>query len=172
MSILSMRIGSEAMKVLICASARAEIVMSCLREQDPAAEITILAAAPVAASLMVPPEGNARLIRLNGGSFGEGPEREIDALKGIRFDTVFIVSGGLGFTGFQNVIQSISGLQFRQIVFYNKLGRRETICLPAGVGRVWERTTTRLLIGAFKITRPIGLLAERIYVRCAELLGL
>lgn len=159
------------MKALVCASARAEIVMKCLRELTAKGEITIVAPAPVAAGLTEIPE-KADLIRLSGSSFGAGPEEQLDALKGICFDTVFIVSGGLGFTNFYNVVNSIAGLKFRQIVFYNRNGRKEVIQLPVGVGRIWARSVTSLLMGFFKITRPIGLLAERIYIQCAELLGL
>lgn len=167
----STRIGSDTMKVLVCASARAEIVIKCLRELDSKAEITIIAPAPVASNLAWVPD-KADLIRLSGDSFGACPEHELDALQGVRFDTAVIVSGGLGFTGFHNVAKSISGLRFRELVFYNKLGRKERVPVAIGAGRVLERTAVKFLMGLFKAVRPVELLIERIYIQCAELLVL
>lgn len=171
MPIQQMLIGSETMKVLVCASARAEVVMKCLRELHQTAEITVIAPASVAAGLTEVPK-NARLFRLKGPSFGDGPGNELDILKDICFDAVVIVSGGFGFTGFQNVVKVIAGLRFRQMIFYNQIGRRETVRICVGAGRTWERLTVSTLIGLFKVTRPVELLIERTYIQCAELLGL
>ena len=96
----------------------------------------------------------------------------MDALRGVRFDAAVIVSGGYGFPGFQNVLKAIAGLRFKQLVFYNQIGRRETIKIRMGSARVWEKLSISLLTGLFQVTRPVELLIERIYIQCAESLGL
>lgn len=159
------------MKVLVCGSAGAEIVMKCLRELAPGTEAVLVSPASVSAGLAGLPD-NVRLVRLKGSSFGAGPEEGLDALRGVRFDAAVIVSGGYGFPGFQNVVKAIAGLRFKQLVFYNQIGRRETIKIRMGSARVWEKLSISLLTGLFQVTRPVELLIERIYIQCAESLGL
>lgn len=161
------------METLICASARAEIVSNCIREFKSKGNITVIAPSPVYDGLagLYDIQG-VKLIRLGGYSFDNTSLAEIHFLKNTPFENAVVVSGGLGFVGFHNVIETIRGLQVRNLVFYNKIGHKETIELTLGARRVFERCVITLLMGILGIIRPVELLAERIYIRCAELLGL
>lgn len=159
------------MKVLVCASARAEVVMNCISELPSQAEVTVAAPRGAAEGLdeFAAPRPMT-MVRLKEASFAGG--QELSSLKETFFDTAVIVSGGLGFTGFQNVIKSIAGLRFRQLLFYNQAGRTSVIRIPAGSRRVLEQAGVFLLEKLFRFFRPAELLIERTYIRCAELLGL
>lgn len=166
------RIGSEAMKVLVCASARPEIVMKCIEELSSSqAEITVAAPCNVAAGLNeFTAIRRVSMVTLKEAGFSAG--QDLTSLQGISFDTAVIVSGGLGFAGFQNVVQAIVGLRFRQLTFYNQIGRKMTIQISAGFSRALERTAVLFMRTLFRIVRPVQLFAERIYIQCAESLGL
>lgn len=159
------------MKVLVCASARAEVVMKCIEELSSSAEITVVAPRNIAAGL-IEFTGARQIptVPLKETSFVAG--QEMTSLKGTLFDTAIIVSGGLGFAGFHNVIKAIAGLRFRQLLFYNQIGRKEMIQVHTGFGCTLERYTVAFLKTFFDITRPIELFVERIYIQCAELLDL
>lgn len=159
------------MKVLVCASARAEVVMNCISELSPQAEITVAAPRGVAEGLdEFAASRPMTMVRLKEASFAGG--QELSSLKETSFDTAVVVSGGLGFTGFQNVIKSIAGLRFRQLLFYNQIGCKSTIQIPSGFCRTLERAGVFLLEKLFRAFRPMGLFVERMYIQCAELLGL
>lgn len=97
------------MKILICASARAEIVIKCIREFSVQGEVIVIAPSPVYDGL--PEFDNAdrvRVIKFNGSSFNNISNDGMDSLSNISFDKAIIVSGGLGFIGFNNVIETIA----------------------------------------------------------------
>jgi len=162
------------MKLLVCASARAEVVLKCLRKFVPGNEIILIAPSGVGARLIdsIRAYGSVRMIRLSSPSFCRDSREELRILQNDRFDAAVIVSGGLEFSGFHNVLEAISALSFHQLIFYNSIGRKEIVPIRRGAGRALERYGTLLLFSLFQILRPIGSLAERIYIRCAELLGL
>jgi len=162
------------MKLLVCASARAEIVLNCLREFVSGNEVILIAPSGVGARLIdsIREYDSTRMIRLSAPSFCRDSREELRILQNDRFDAAVIISGGLEFSGFHNVLEAISALTFHQLIFYNSIGHKEIVPIRHGVGRALERYGTSLLFALFQILRPIELLAERIYIRCAELLGL
>lgn len=161
------------METLICASSRAEIVRNCIQEFKSKGKITVIAPSPVYDGLSGLYDGqDVKLVKLSTGSFSETSISEIHFLKNTPFENAVVVSGGLGFVGFHNVIETIRGLQIKNLIFYNKTGHQETVKLAFGVRRVLERCVITLLMGILGFIRPVELFAERIYIRCAELLGL
>lgn len=161
------------MEILICASARAEIAAKCIQEFITQGNITVIAPSPIYAELSeLYRDKNVKLVKLSAHSFQSTSISEIEFLKNTPFDNAIVVSGGLGFVGFHNVIEAINRLQIRNLIFYNKIGHKETIELTFGIRRVFERCAIILLLGILGLVRPIELLAERIYIQCAELLGL
>lgn len=161
------------MKVLICASARAEVVIKCVKEFSPQADITIVAPSTVFHGLRELSDlPQVSMLSLKAAGFGGDREQVWDSLKKIRFDAVIVVSGGLGFNGFHNVIRGIAGLRFTELVFYNQIGRKETIRVRTGGARSLERCAVSFLSALFQLIRPMELLIEGIYIQCAELLGL
>lgn len=158
---------------MICASARAEIVIKCIREYSSQGKVTVIAPAPVYAGLAAfQKDERVRLFALKAESFNENSIAEMQWIRAISYETAIVVSGGLGFIGFDNVIKTISGLKMKNLVFYNKMGHKELVKLPYGMQRVCERYTVPLLMCFFACIRPIELAFERIYIRCAELLDL
>lgn len=162
------------MKLLICASARAEIVMKCLREFEQENDITIAAPSGVGRALKESEDiGNAALLQLSSPSFCDESRVELRPLMNERFDAVVIVSGGLSFERFDNVIGAIAGLHVNDmLIFYNSVGHREIVQVSNGITRMVERHAIELLCGFWRMIRPVELFAERIYIQCAELLGL
>lgn len=161
------------METLICASARAEIVRNCIQEFKSKGEITVIAPSPVYDGLSgLYDNQGVKLIRLGGVSFDNTSMAEIHFLKNTPFENAVVVSGGFGFVGFHNVIETIRDLQVKNLIFYNKIGNQETVKLTFGVRRMFERCAITLMMGILGLIRPVELLAERIYIRCAELLGL
>jgi len=162
------------MKLLVCASARAEIVLKCLDEFVPGNEIITVAPTGVAARLAdnIKKYESVKMIRLSGSGFCRDSKEELQILQADRFDAAVIVSGGLEFSGFHNVLEAISALSFQQLIFYNSIGRKEIIPIRHGIGRALEQYGASLLFALFRLSRPVELLAERIYVKCAESLGL
>ncbi len=162
------------MKLLICAQAQAEIVLKCLREFQQGNDITVVVPSDVGRVLKESEDiGSAELIRLKGKRFCDDSIAELEPLKNEQFDAAVMVSEGPAFVGFDKVIETIDGLRFNgTLIFYNSIGHREVIYVPNGVGRILERCAVRLLYGFCSMIRPIELFVERIYIQCAELLGL
>lgn len=161
------------MKILICASAGVEIVKKCIREFEKQGEVTVIAPSPgyVGLSEFFDSE-KVSVIELKGNSFNSVSTEGLKQVKDILFDEAVILSGGLGFVGFDNVIETIHCLRIKKCIFYNKTGHKEAVKVPAGAGRVLEKYGVALLLGFFGVIRPVELLMERIYIRCAELLDL
>lgn len=79
---LSNEIGSERMKLLICASARAEIVMKCLREFERGNDIVIVAPSGVGHTLQETEDiGQATLIQLKSRNFCKESRAELRPLR-------------------------------------------------------------------------------------------
>lgn len=161
------------METLICASARAEIVAKCIQEFTSRGNLTVIAPSPVCAQLdQIPVRHGIRMIKLTTNHFTNDSAIEIADLKRLTYSEAVIVSDGLGFIEFNNVIETILPLKINNLIFYNRIGHQETVKLSFGVRRVFERYAITLLMGIFGLIRPIELLLERTYIRCAELLGL
>lgn len=161
------------MKILICGSARAEVVRKCL--EDFASEHEVTAALPAG----IAPQfnryeqcENVVCVPLDGSSFcGKDREKLLACQRG-PFDAVVIVSGGLDFTGFSNVLEAIEDLTFQQLIFYNCKGHKEIVKIRRGMRSKWEPRMASVFMRLFQILHPMELLAERVYIQCAELLGL
>lgn len=163
----------EMRETLICASARTEIVIKCIREFSLQGKVTVIAPSSVYTELAVfKNDENVKIVRLSTDKFDNHVISEISMLRDDLYDDAVIVSGGLGFTGFHNVIEMIDRLQIKNLIFYNKIGHTEIVKVSNGFTRILEKSIIGFLLGILKRIRPIELLIERIYIRCAELLGL
>lgn len=115
---------------------------------------------------------NIVCVPLDGSSFCGNDGEKLLACRRGPFDAAVIVSGGLDFTGFTNVLEAIKDLTFQQLIFYNCVGHKEIVKIQRGMRYKWELRMTSVLMRLFRILHPMELLAERIYIQCAELLGL
>lgn len=161
------------MEILICASARAEIAAKCIQEFASRGNLTVIAPPPAYAQLaQIPACRGIRMIKLTTNRFTNDSAIEDADLKSLTYSGAVIVSDGLGFIEFNDVIETILPLKINRLIFYNRIGHQETVKLSFGARRVFERCAVALLMGIFGLIRPIELLLERTYIRCAELLGL
>lgn len=167
-------VEGDWMKLLICASARAEIVMKCLKEFEQGNDITIVAPSGVGRVLKESEDiGDAVLIPMATRSFSDEAKEELKLLLDKPFDAVIIVSGAMSFPGYDNVLNFIDGLDWNNtLIFYNSAGQKEVIHIPNRFGQRLERYAVGLLYGFWSIIRPAELFVERVYIQCAELLGL
>ena len=160
----------DKMRLLVCASARPEIIEKCLQEMTPENQV-FAAVATGSAERISRFMGNSGVcIRLKGPSFCQEDYTTLQEYG--PFDVVVVVSGGSEFTGFSNVIAAISGLSFSHLVFYNSSGYKEIVPMQRKTSLILKQYGTVLLFRFFQVIRPIELLAERIMIQCAELLGL
>ena len=107
----------------------------------------------------------AHCIRLSADSFDDVPETDLQTIKSIPFNTAVIVSGGLGFMRFYNVIEVLSQLYVTEkLVFYNSAGNENIYTMPQGIKRVVEKYYALFMMKIFLYMNKIGLFFERIFV--------
>ena len=161
------------MKILICGSARTEIVRKCLNEYASEHEVVVALPTGVAAQLdRCEQYGTVEYVYLDSSGFCRNDREKLLAFQNSPFDAAVIVSGKLDFTGFSNVLEAIADLPFRQLIFYNCNGHKEIVKIRHGLKYKWEQCVTSAWMRFFQIIHPMELFVERIYIQCAELLGL
>jgi hypothetical protein len=143
------------MKILLFASARVAVVNHAIRTYCDGNDMTVLAPRPAHNALEYPENRDVLVVKLNANGFYNIADSELSEVVKRKYDIAVVVSGGLGFLNFNNVIAVLSKFSVNELIFFNSVDQETRYAMPNRTTRRVQKYIVITIYNIYKILHKI-----------------
>jgi hypothetical protein len=107
---------------------------------------------------------NTSFYRISKNRFHDLTHSDLHMIQSLPIDSAVIVSGGVEFFQFYNVVDIVKNLLIGSIIFYNVNGECNTYICPKRLRTVYEKFFIPILINVFLFMNRLERLLERTFL--------